>query len=134
MRVTVKANKGQTQLILNKLSRIQRFQVWMKRPTHKALKIIKERLQQYPPPPAGSTYQRTGDLRSSWHFRTVLSGDQLGRVFSTGVPYAPFVQGYQSQATVHKGRWETEKDVAEAEADTVMDLLENELAKQMGAT
>ena len=65
-------------------------------PTLAVMSLLKSDFQDYPPPPAGSTYVRTFFLKNSWSTKQG-TGDILGIVQSVGVPYAPFVQG-DSQA------------------------------------
>jgi hypothetical protein len=38
----------------------------LREPTAKAVVYLLDVMQHYPPPPMGSTYKRTGNLRSSW--------------------------------------------------------------------
>lgn len=81
------------------------------RPTRDVLEMLRERLQEYPPAPAGSTYVRTFALKNGWQELLVLSGNRLGLV-ENPVAYAPYVQDPDSQAAVHAGRWQTTEDVA----------------------
>lgn len=55
----------------------------------------------YPPPPAGSTYQRTGEFGSSW------STDEIAPSkveFLNTALHADLVAG-EEQAWMHRGRW-----------------------------
>lgn len=60
--------------------------------------LVRE-VEQYPPVPAGSTYERTGVLGSSWETKVRRSGDRLeGSVVNNatdprGRRYAVYVQG-----------------------------------------
>ena len=83
------------------------------------LRIIK-RLQKYPPPPAGSRYERTFTLRRKW--RLIRVGDRGYRVTNTayrrGRYYSKWVVGNargQMQAAIHQGRWPLFAQVTEAE-------------------
>lgn len=96
-------------------------------PTREALTLLKGRMQEYPPPPPGSTYVRTGRLRSGWHFRSVLSGDILGRVYSESVEYADYVQSEADQAWMHVGRWQTEVQVARESEPEIINLFDTYL-------
>jgi len=82
-------------------------------PTKESLDLLKKRMQEYPAPPAGSTYVRTYNLRGGWHLATVVSGNILGRVWNEGVEYADYVQQESTQAEIHQGRWQTEVQVAD---------------------
>jgi hypothetical protein len=86
-----------------------------------------QRMPPYPPPPAGSTYSRTGYLGRSL---TALvgrvadaasevreAGDDIEGVVGTNVVYAGYVIG-QSQAKAHRGRWwQLEESVLSHKAD-----------------
>jgi hypothetical protein len=91
-------------------------------PTERATTRLKDDLKEYPPPPPGSGYVRTGDLGRAWKSRRpsrTMSGLE-GGVFNavrsrrTGKAYGPFVQKQGEQATVHRGRWQTDADVVAA--------------------
>lgn len=73
-------------------------------------------LADYPAPPAGSTYARTGDLGRMWTAaRPEFAPEASGFEASIGNkrPGAQFVQG-ERQAKVHQGRWKTVEDVVRA--------------------
>src|SRR5262245_56539893 len=70
-------------------------------------------LADYPPPPAGSTYRRTGTLGRLWTAaQPEFAADASGFEASIGnaTPYGDFVQG-EHQASMHRGRWKTVEDV-----------------------
>jgi len=75
--------------------------------------MIHERLagytQDYPPKPAGSTYERTLKLQESIVEEVSASS---GRA-SSDLDYAPDVMGADSQIPLHQGRWWTQQDVAD---------------------
>ena len=64
---------------------------------------------QYPSPPPGSRYTRTGRLGKSWgHTQPTLSGRVVKMSIYNRTPYAIYVHGDskgQRQAWMHKGRW-----------------------------
>ena len=64
----------------------------------------------YPPPPTGSRYRRTGNLRQK--LRLVKPGKGL-RIVEDAASYARFVYG-MPQARVHARRWASLKDAADA--------------------
>lgn len=74
--------------------------------------ILEQGIRPYPPPPPGSTYDRTYRLFNSWH-SNVPSGGDLFIVESSGVDYAELVQQRSTQAWMHRNRWQTVEDVAE---------------------
>ena len=78
----------------------------------------------YPPPPAGSTYQRTYVLREGWGDVEVDTspGRVEADIFNT-VEYAEFVYG-PNQASVHAGRWPTDEQLASDNEAEILMLLE----------
>lgn len=86
-----------------------------------AQKIITA-LQMYPPPPSGSKYVRTYQLRDGWLDPAGFNSSYVGGFdfdfnIKNATPYAGFVQGGinddPSQAWMHKGRWQTTDDVVQ---------------------
>ena len=55
----------------------------------------------YPPPPSGSTYERTGEFGSSWDTAELRPSEVE---FLNLAPYADLVAG-EEQAWMHRGRW-----------------------------
>lgn len=84
-----------------------------------ALEIVRGRMKEYPPPPPASRYVRTGNLGASWEVFPNGSGDMLGAVRSYGPAYNRYVQSATEQAEVHRGRWQTDEDVAREKEDEV---------------
>lgn len=87
---------------------------------HDALQKVVRTMQDYPPPPPGSTYERTFRLRRGWRIRT--AGDKGWRVSNQaqfrGQRYARYVVGSargEGQARIHRGRWKLFSDVANEE-------------------
>jgi hypothetical protein len=91
--------------------------------------------QVYPSPPAGSTYRRTGDLKRGWEpigpVTTAGRGAYAGVVNEVG--YADYVMG-DRQAVVHQGRWRTTDQIAAAEEQAVVDIIEADLGRRIGGT
>jgi hypothetical protein len=87
------------------------------------------------PPPVG-TYVRTGDLGRGWtDSEPLMSGDatSLMAVLTNSVPYGPFVQGAEDQATMHTGRWRTETQIMDAWEERAAQRIEAALGKLIGA-
>lgn len=84
-------------------------------PLERAIERIKARLQTYPPERPGQAYERTGNLGRGW----TSSIGPLGATLTNRVPYGPWVQGDQSQARVHRGRWLTTQQVADKEQPAI---------------
>ena len=67
-------------------------------------------MQIYPPPPAGSRYRRTGNLRQKLRIKKL---SKTLRIVENTASYARYVYG-MPQARVHRGRWASVRDAAEA--------------------
>jgi len=67
-------------------------------------------MQVYPPPPAGSRYRRTGNLRQKLRIKKL---SRTSRIVENTASYARYVYG-MPQARVHRGRWASLRDAAEA--------------------
>lgn len=91
---------------------------------------MRTRLMQYPPAPAGSTYNRTFALQQGWRTATLsfdidmtFTIDSIPSItnadasvnLSNNVPYTKWVQRRATQSAVHRGRWNTVEDVSEQE-------------------
>ena len=87
--------------------------------------LIRADIKRYPPPPAGSSYIRTGTLGRSWASKVQRREAIIGNV----TPYGPYVQGATEQAWMHKGRWRTTAQVAKARAGDVKKLFEAAISR-----
>jgi len=67
-------------------------------------------MQIYPPPPAGSRYRRTGNLRQKLRIKKL---SKTSRIVENTASYARYVYG-MPQARVHSRRWASLRDAAEA--------------------
>lgn len=69
---------------------------------------IAGQLADYPAPPPGSKYNRSGDLGAGWMSTKpeyiVRASGAIDARFANHVSYADYVQG-DDQASVHQGRW-----------------------------
>jgi hypothetical protein len=77
--------------------------------------------QKYPPPLAGSTYERTGIYGKTFSIRRIGQGQRLmtSNAIQRGRGYSPFVGGGergQEQAAIHHGRWPVFLDEVTKEA------------------
>lgn len=95
--------------------------------------VIRKQLMEYPPAINGSLYQRTFALQQGWE-TTVISFDLNANIesnmvtavatgenststtISNDVPYTKWVQRRATQASVHRGRWNTVEDLADQES------------------
>jgi hypothetical protein len=91
-----------------------------RRPMTQAVAHLHNKMAKYPPQRPGTAYRRTGTLGRRWTHR-VEDGGKRGVVGNNTV-YAPQVQSAEQQRWMHKGRWQTDQSVADAEAGNVADF------------
>jgi hypothetical protein len=95
-------------------------------PMQRAVVRIEEGMRKYPSLPSGSRYRRTRRLGNAWTIKidqsaTGLVGTVGNNVRSpSDVPYGPFVQSEMFQAAQHRGRWQTDQDVATKETPAII--------------
>ncbi len=89
-----------------------------------AANILRADMQRYPPPKP--TYQQTGTLGRGWT-APEITGMQV--IVGNNVAYGPYVQDSDTQAWMHKGRWQTVQDVAQKRAEDVKRIIEDTLAR-----
>jgi hypothetical protein len=102
-------------------------------PTEETLKLLKERMQEYPAERDGQKYVRTFELQNGWDEYVILAGDRLGLIYNA-TPYGPRVQaasGDPSQAWMHEGRWQTDEQVIKEKEEQVQRIYEAYLRKLM---
>lgn len=95
---------------------------WALRPMQRAVYLLQNRMANYPAQRAGSSYVRTGTLGRRWTTQIDETPNKvIGRV-GNNTEYAPWVQSRQFQAGIHRGRWQTEQDVAERSATEIAEF------------
>ena len=96
--------------------------------------LLLREMKQYPAPPDGSTYTRTGTLGKSWSKRIEGRGMEItGIVGSNGsiAPYNRYVQDAEYQARIHQGRWTTIQEAAERNRDTIEGFFESRIRAEL---
>lgn len=88
-------------------------------------------LANYPEPPPGSTYRRTGNLGRVWttarpEFAPMATGFEAS--IGNARPGAEFVQG-DMQAAVHQGRWPTVEQVVREHTQEIERYFEGALQR-----
>jgi len=91
-----------------------------------SLRMVGE-LARYPSPPSGSTYRRTGTLGREW----ATTNTFLRHIIGNNVRYATYVQGPE-QAWMHRGRWRTADEVAQASVPAIAVDIAEVVARQLG--
>lgn len=80
------------------------------------------KLKQYPLAPASSSYQRTGTLRHRWTYAVDDDGSEA--VIGNFTPYAPYVQGRESQTWFHKRTgWQTAENLLDGKKEDIVKIL-----------
>ena len=96
--------------------------------------LLLREMKQYPAPPDGSTYTRTGTLGKSWSKRIEGRGMEItGIVGSNGnmAPYNYGVQDRDRQWRIHQGRWTTIQEAAERNRDTIEGFFESRIRAEL---
>jgi hypothetical protein len=90
--------------------------------------IVVGEMVKYPPPPSGSSYVRTGALGRSWKAKPQRS-DFAVKVFADDAvaPYAPYVEGDKTQASIHRGRWQTLVSTAKEKVPDIVKRLKQQV-------
>lgn len=99
-------------------------------PTEEVLQLLKERMQEYPPERPNQRYVRTEDLKNGWDEYVILAGDRLG-LLRNNVPYGHWVQSEADQAWMHRGRWQTDKQVIDEKEDQAARIYEDYLRQRL---
>lgn len=92
----------------------------------KILMLMGTYAAKYPPPPPGSTYRRTRTLGRLWTTSdpvVTVSGKLLNARIGNATPYGPYVQDEDLQAKVHRGRWQTTKEVIDEHKGIIEPML-----------
>lgn len=101
----------------------------LRKATGQARKILVAALSEYPPEPAGSTYERTEALKRGWQRASPIVGSKFELV--NPVEHAGFVQG-DDQAWMHVGRWTPASEIAEEHEQEVVDLYDDATKESIG--
>jgi len=93
-------------------------------PMEQSVKLVQAEMADYPGPPAGSQYIRTGTLGRRWTTEVKRIGNEVrGKVGNVTI-YAPFVQSERFQASIHRGRWQTDERVLRDNARRITALFQ----------
>ena len=85
----------------------------LRRAMDRSVKMLQWEVQRYPPPPPASSYRRTGTLGRKWVSKVDAKIGNVQGILENPVHYAPLVQGDETQAQMHRGRWPTVGQAAE---------------------
>lgn len=109
--------------VSRKLNKLIKLVENPRKPMTLAVAHLHNKMAIYPPQRAGSQYRRTGTLGRRWT-PLVENGGKRG-VVGNNTLYAPQVQGEATQSRAHRGRWQTDKQVALREIATIIGFFED---------
>ena len=131
-----------TDALIAKLGKVQATNV-LRDPMQRAVLRIQRDMQEYPPQRVGSRYVRgrgmanaagavvhktSQNLGKRWTTKVHQAGAYLEGKVGNNVSYAPFVQSRQFQARIHRGRWQTDAQVVDRLARTIVGDFEQTIA------
>ena len=128
----------------------------LRRATAAAVKVLRARAAKYPGKSTGKMtfvsdkqrrfffaalrqgtiqvpYRRTGTLGRKWTSKVTFTDDEVMGFAGNNAPYARFVQGFDTQARIHAGNWQTEQDVANDSRDEIMGIFADEIGRAMAS-
>lgn len=86
---------------------------------------VKGLAAQYPPKPAHSTYERTGNLGKRWR----VNPTKWGASVTNNTYYGPYVQG-EKQTWFHAAAgWKTTEQIAELSRERVIEIIHEQIRK-----
>lgn len=100
----------------------------LRAPLQRSLSVLHADMASYPPTRAGQRYIRgrgptnaasevtrltSQQLGKRWTERTTTGPGMIRGELGNNVTYGPYVQDSEQQAWMHRGRWQTNEDVAE---------------------
>jgi len=100
-------------------------------PMTRSVARIVERMGDYPPQPAGTTYRRTGTLGRRWTMEVTEDADGITAEAGNNTTYGPFVQSEQFQAA-WMGHWQTDRDVIEELEPVILADFEQVIGEALG--
>lgn len=101
------------------------------RATKAATALLVKELQEYPDKRPESNYRRTYTLGRQWHAEAKMTSDDVLGLVGNTVPYAPYVQSYEKQASMHWGTWQTDKQVVNETAEQITEIFAEEISRAM---
>ena len=89
-------------------------------PMQRSVYRLQAGMAKYPAARGGSSYRRTGTLGRRWTSVVTESVNGLVGTVGNNTSYGPWVQSEMFQAAVHRGRWQTDQDVATKETPAII--------------
>lgn len=109
-------------------------------PMEASLSLLHDYMAQYPAPPAGSSYRRSGNYGRLWSTSIRTQGadirGELGNAVRgrNGRAYGPFVGAdpagpKPNQARIHQGRWRTDRGAIEENERRIREYFDKALTR-----
>ena len=89
-------------------------------PMKRAVFLLQRDMAHYPPKRANSRYIRTTTLGKKWTTKITASRDGVIGKVGNNTPYGPFVQSSMFQASIHRGRWQTDIMVVDRDRAAIL--------------
>lgn len=90
----------------------------------KVASLLHGRAYTYPAPRPNQKYVRTYKLKFSWERKTPHKRSYMAGVESNTPDYNKWVMAEQTQASIHEGRWWTVEQIADDNADRIVEIYE----------
>lgn len=116
--------------LFRKLDSIDAIKI-LEDPMSRAVLRLESRLKVYPPTRPNQRYVRTGTLGRRWTHEVTKRSDGIIGTVGNNTIYGPFVQSARFQTRIHRGRWQTDQAVLEAEKDTILRDFERAIAEAL---
>lgn len=117
--------------LVRKLDSMERVNDVLTPPMQRAVLRLQRDMADYPPARPGSSYVRTGTLGRRWTTDVNRSGDGLVGKVGNNTVYSPFVQSARFQASVHRGRWQTDEATLERNRQRIVDDFEQAIQRAL---
>lgn len=128
--ISVQVDEGQIKRLLEKFDRARMLRI-IEEGMSRGMTLIHGGLPPYPPPPASSTYRRTGTLGREITTDTAIEGNAVVGKIGTVTEYASYVISRDDQAWMHEGRWWTLDEEVEKAVDQVGEEISAHIEKML---
>lgn len=111
-----------------KLTTLQRNNI-LRPPMVRGVARLHNHIALYPPQRPNSGYERTGTLGRRWVTKIEENGDGILGKIGNNTRYAPLVQSHRFQSNIHRGRWQTDRQVVERNRAVIIEDFRREIRR-----
>jgi len=116
--------------VLRKLGTIERVQDRLEPVAQREIRRVRTRAQVYPPTLPNQRYVRTFRLQRGWADNVQrVSNGLIATASNRNVAYNIWVQGHGTQAAIHRNRWETNRQILDAETPAIVRAFNDEIQR-----